>query len=122
MSQRPKILVIDDDAPILILMRSLLKEFGFEPVTASSGEEGLQEANRQAPDLILLDRNMPGMSGDEVLRQLRRCEDLRQTPVLILSGEPIPATEIEEIGATAAVMKPFDVTHLVSTIRSYVGA
>lgn len=122
MAPRSIILVIDDDVPILILMRSLLTEFGFEAVTAASGEEGLEQAGLRTPDLVLLDRNMPGMSGDEVLQRLRAEEALRKTPVLILSGEPMPQDEITQLGATAAVLKPFDVTELVSTIRSYVGA
>ena len=64
---RPRILVVDDDGPILLLMRSLLREFGFEPVLASSGEEAIAAARAHPPALMLLDRNMPGMPGDRVV-------------------------------------------------------
>ncbi len=117
---RPRILVVDDDAPILLLMRSLLREFGFDPVAANSGPKALEEARLQKPDLILLDRHMPGMSGDEVLRELRNEEPLASVPVLILSGEPMEPDEIRTLGATGAVLKPFDVSKLVETIREHV--
>jgi CheY-like chemotaxis protein len=116
----PIILVVDDDAPILLLMRNLLREFGFEPVAARNGEEAIAEARKQTPDLILLDRNMPGMSGDEVVRTLRSDESLSEVPILILSGEPIDPDEIRRLGATGHVLKPFDVPTLVETIRGHV--
>ena len=122
MSSRPLILVVDDDAPILLLMRNLLREFGFEPVAAGTGEQAIAEAQKRTPDLILLDRNMPGMTGDEVLRELRSRDALSTVPILILSGEPIAPDEIQRLGATGAVLKPFDVPELVETIRGHVSA
>lgn len=118
--ERPTILVVDDDAPILLLMRNLLREFGFEAISAQSGPKALEAARSRTPNLILLDRNMPGMSGDEVLQELRADEALASVPVLILSGEPIEDDEIRRIGATGSVMKPFDVVALVETIRKHV--
>ena len=122
MSQRPVILVVDDDAPILLLMRNLLREFGFEPVVAASGPQAIEEASRRTPDLILLDRNMPGMTGDEVMEQLRASDGLASVPVLIVSGEPLAPDEIRRLGAAGAVLKPFDVPALVETIRGHVSA
>ena len=118
-SDRPLILVVDDDAPILLLMRNVLREFGFDAVTANSGREALERVRTHNPKLILLDRNMPGMTGDEVLQQLRSDEAVPDVPVLILSGEPIEPDEIRRIGATAAVLKPFDVPQLIETLRAY---
>ena len=118
----PIILVVDDDAPILLLMRSVLREFGFEPVAASSGEEAIAEARKRTPDLILLDRNMPGMSGDEVLQELRSDNGLSEIPVLIVSGEPLGPDEVRSLGAAGHVLKPFDVPSLVETIRGHVDA
>lgn len=122
MVDRPVILVVDDDAPILLLMRSLLREFGFEPVAAASGEEAIAAARQRTPDLILLDRNMPGMSGDEVLRALRATDDLSTVPIFIVSGEPLGPDEVRSLGATGHVLKPFDVPSLVATIRTHVSA
>jgi two-component system, OmpR family, KDP operon response regulator KdpE len=120
MSHRPLILVVDDDVPILVLMRNLLREFGFDAITAGNGPEALAQARAHKPSLILLDRNMPGMTGDEVLRELR-ADGGSDVPVLILSGEPIGPDEVQRIGATGAVLKPFDVPALVKTLREHVG-
>ncbi|HVE71816.1 MAG TPA: response regulator [Thermoanaerobaculia bacterium] len=120
MAERPIILVVDDDAPILLLMRNLLREFGFDPVSANSGAQALAVVQSKKPDLILLDRNMPGMSGDEVLAAMRNdAGDLASVPVLMLTGEPMEPDEIERVGANAAVLKPFDVPALVAMIRAH---
>lgn len=117
MGSRPLILVVDDDAPILLLMRNLLREFGFDAMTASSGDEALATVAQRRPDLILLDRNMPGMSGDETLHAIRAREELASVPVFILSGAPLEPDEVKRLGATAAVLKPFDVPSLLHMMR-----
>ncbi len=116
---KPRILVVDDDGPILTLMRALLREYGFEAVIAGSGAQALELARAQPPNLILLDIHMPGMSGAEVIRALHG-DGLARVPILILSGDPITAASIAELGATGAVQKPFDVPALIETIRGYV--
>lgn len=117
---RPVILVVDDDAPILTLMRNLLREFGFEPVTAASGPQAVEELRKRTPDLILLDRNMPGMTGEETLEALRAAEPGKDVPILMVTGEPLGPDEISRLGVAGAVLKPFDVPSLVETIRRYV--
>jgi CheY-like chemotaxis protein len=116
MSAKPVILVVDDDGPILTLMRNLLREFGYDSVVASTGEQALEGARAQRPDLVLLDKNMPGMSGSEVIQALRE-DGLDHVPILILSGEPLSKNELAEIGAHGAVQKPFDVPALIDQIR-----
>ncbi len=119
MKKKPVILVVDDDAPITILMRSLLREFDFEPVTARSGEEAIEAAREHHPDLVLLDKNMPGMLCEEVVSTLRSNDGGRRTPILILSGDPCSKDEIAALDADAAVQKPFDVQGLIRQIRGY---
>jgi CheY-like chemotaxis protein len=120
-SMAARILVVDDDAPIRLLMRTVLREYGFDSVDAAGGEQALNLARQTTPDLILLDRNMPGgMSGDETLSALRAEPGLANVPVLILSGEPIEPGELRNLGADGAVLKPFDVMALVETIRKHV--
>jgi CheY-like chemotaxis protein len=119
---KPRILVVDDDGPILLLMRSLLREFGYEPMIASSGVEALRVLEAEAPALVLLDRNMPGgMGGDDVVRAIRAQSRLADVPVLILSGEPMHADELRAMGADGSIQKPFDITALLDEIRSRVG-
>jgi CheY-like chemotaxis protein len=121
MPDKPVILVVDDDAPILLLMRNLLREFGFDTATAATGEEAIRIARERNPDLILLDLNMPGMSGDEVMLAIRGDGSLSAVPVLILSGEPVEPDELARLGANGAILKPFDVPSLIETIRSHTG-
>ena len=119
MNEKPVILVVDDDVPILQLMQSLLREFGFEPLTAASGGEAIEMARRQRPALVLLDKHMPGMSGEEVIRALRDDGEMAQLPILILSGEPVSKADLAELRADGAVLKPFDVMALVKQIREH---
>jgi DNA-binding response OmpR family regulator len=119
MSEKPIILVVDDDQPILGLMRSLLREFGFEAVTAENGNQALAAARASRPALILVDKNMPGMTGAETIQRLRDEPGFDRLPILILSGEPVSRTELASLGANGAVLKPFDVTALVEQIRSF---
>jgi two-component system phosphate regulon response regulator PhoB len=122
MTSKPIILVVDDDLPILALMRSLLREFGFEAVTAENGEQALAAARQRRPSVVLVDKNMPGMTGDEVIRALRSEPGFEDVPILILSGEPVSQAELAELRADGAVMKPFDVMKLVAQLRSYASA
>src|SRR5512143_3691997 len=108
-----RVILVVDDVPITILMRSLLREFGFEPLTAMSGAEAVQAAREHHPDLILLDKNMPGMQCAEIVSELRANDDGRRTPILIVSGEPCTDAEVAALDADAAVQKPFDVQALI---------
>lgn len=119
---KPVILVIDDDLPILTLMRNVLREFGFEARVANSRAAAIEAARSgAAPDLVLLDKNMPGTLVNETMESLRNEGGLRHVPVLILSGEPLEPEEIAHLGAAGSVMKPFDVMALVERLRSVVG-
>jgi DNA-binding response OmpR family regulator len=118
---KPVILVVDDDAPILTLMHNLLREFGFEARVAATGEAAIEAARAKTPDLVLVDKNMPGMHGTDVIRALRSDAGLQSVPILILSGDPVDPTELSELGANGAVQKPFDVPALIEQIRSFVG-
>ena len=118
---KPVILVVDDDLPILTLMRNVLREFGFEARVANSRVAAIEAARAGAPDLVLLDKNMPGTAVDETMESLRTDGGLAGVPVLILSGEPLEPDDIARLGAAGSVMKPFDVMALVERLRSVVG-
>ena len=122
MSSKPVILVVDDDAPILMLMRNVLREFGFETRVASDGHSAIAAVRESTPDLILLDKNMPGLTIDEVMAGLRTADGAASVPVLILSGEPLADEEVAALGANGSVMKPFDVPKLIDRIRLHVSA
>jgi CheY-like chemotaxis protein len=113
-----KVLVCDDDPWLLGIVNKLLSENGFVPVLASSAPEMLQKARSEAPDVILLDLVMPGISGLEGLRELRADTALHGIPVIILSG-----TAMQDSDATVAdhvaewVQKPFDAERLCAAIE-----
>ena len=85
-----KVLIIDDDIAFQKTMSSKLKETGYDIVQAFDGEEGLDKATKENPDIILLDIKMPKMEGLELLRKLRANPDVRVVPVLITSNISTP--------------------------------
>jgi DNA-binding response OmpR family regulator len=112
-----KILVIDDDREMADLLRQSLALEGFELSTVQSGEEGIEQGRNKGPELILLDVNLPGMNGFEVLRRLRRESDV---PVIMLTarGEEVDRIVGLEIGADDYLPKPFSVRELLARINA----
>jgi two-component system, OmpR family, response regulator CpxR len=111
------ILVIDDDREMADLLAQSLAQEGFDLNTAQAGEEGIELARKRAPELILLDVNLPDISGFEVLRRLRRESDV---PVIMLTarGEEVDRIVGLEIGADDYLPKPFSVRELVARINA----
>ena len=87
---KSRILVIDDEAAIRDSLRMTLEYAGYEFVGAATGQEGLALAERDAPDIVLLDIKMPGMDGMEVLSRLRQMSEV--TPVVMISGHGTTST------------------------------
>ncbi len=113
--KRPKILVIDDDKDIRVIMTEILDQSGYEVFTAGSGQQGLDLAAQMVPNLIILDLMMPGMDGWTVLTKLQHKPALADIPVIILSG----ASGLEmamSLGAAAVLFKPVDPTQLTAEI------
>lgn len=114
------VLVVDDDESIRDLVSIQLMMGGYEPVTAENGEKALVIAGRDRPTLILLDIALPGLHGHAVLDELRKSEDTRQIPVVIISAfrdrETIEKAEAK--GIHAYIVKPFDGDRLMSVVDS----
>ena len=122
---KSRILVIDDEAAIRDSLRMTLEYNGYEFIGAATGQEGLALAEREAPDLVLLDIKMPGMDGMEVLTRLRAMNET--LPVVMISGHGTTTTAVEAIkqGAIDFLDKPFESTdRLLVTIaqRARAGA
>lgn len=117
-----RVLVADDSETVLLMLQRRLEQAGYEVVTAADGEQTLAAmAAADAPDLVLLDAMMPGISGIETLRRLRDAGD--KTPVLIVSASSY-ADEPEEAlaaGADGCVPKPFDWDVLLGKIEALTG-
>jgi two-component system nitrogen regulation response regulator NtrX len=107
---KSRILVIDDEAAIRDSLKMTLEYNGYEFVGAATGQEGLALAEREAPDLVLLDIKMPGMDGMDVLGRLRSINDT--LPVVMISGHGTTSTAVDAIkrGAADFLDKPFEST------------
>jgi two-component system OmpR family response regulator len=115
-----KILVVDDEADLVSTIAYRLRFANCHVVTASNGQEGLERAAAEKPDLILLDTNMPGMNGHEMLEHLRADATLRRIPVIMLTSR----CEAQDIAAASArgvadyVTKPFEFAQLMEKIQA----
>jgi two-component system nitrogen regulation response regulator NtrX len=118
MASRSRILVIDDEAAIRDSLRMTLEYEGYEFVGAATGQEGLALAEREAPDLVLLDVKMPGMDGLEVLERLRHTNDA--LPIVVISGHGTISTAVEATkkGAFDFIEKPFASERVLTTLRN----
>jgi two-component system cell cycle response regulator len=117
---RPTVLVIDDSADVQRLLRARLRHEEMELVSAASGAEGLAMLERSAPAIILLDLDMPGMDGFEVLRALKNSDTTMHIPVIVLSALCNAEDKITafDLGAMDYITKPFDITELRVRVRS----
>lgn len=122
-SERAKILIVDDEPDYITTVQCRLEWFHYEVITATNGEEALEKAASEKPDLILLDTNMPVMNGHEMLEHLRRHPSLKDVPVIMVTAR----CEAEDVAAASAygvadyVAKPFDFTELVEKIANALG-
>jgi DNA-binding response OmpR family regulator len=115
-----RILVVDDEESLRLSLKFKLKSAGFEVDTAVDGEDALEKLKGKAVDVVLLDINMPRMSGIEALTFIR--QTYPQTEAIMLTGFADFSTAIEclKIGAKDYLVKPVDTTELVTRLRSLV--
>ncbi len=116
----PHILVIEDEDALVTLLKYNLEAEGFKVSTAMDGDEGLATAKDLAPDLILLDWMMPGLSGIEVCRALRADKALANVPIIMLTarGEETDRVRGLETGADDYLVKPFSPRELVARVHA----
>jgi adenylate cyclase len=120
MTEKPRVLVIEDDPDMIDLLSVILRRGGYLPVSALGGQEGLRVLREEGADLILLDLMMDDISGWRVLEMVKRDESLRSIPVLIVSARHF----LEDPDQTAAhaglfegyLVKPFIVRDLLTKI------
>ncbi|HEY9697805.1 MAG TPA: response regulator [Trichocoleus sp.] len=119
-----RILIIDDEDAIREVMQGCLEELGaWQVLTAGSGREGLQIAQAEQPDGILLDVSMPEMDGFEVLRQLRETPDIQHIPVLLLTARVQfdDQTKLAQWGVIDIILKPFSPLEVIDQIATAFG-
>lgn len=115
-------LIVDDSKVVRMVARKILEELDFEIVEAADGKEAMEECGRKMPDAILLDWNMPVMSGIEFLRELR-VKDGGDGPLVIFCTTENDMAHIQEAmsaGANEYIMKPFD-SEIIQSKFSQIG-
>jgi two-component system phosphate regulon response regulator PhoB len=110
-----RVLVVEDEPDIAALIAYQLTREGFRVETASTGPEALKSINREIPDLVVLDRMLPGLSGDEILKSLKGESATKSIPVLVLTAKREQEDRIAgfELGADDYLTKPFSPRELV---------
>jgi CheY-like chemotaxis protein len=113
-----KILAVDDELDVVLIVKTALQSAGYEVETANNGPDALALAKSTLPDLILLDVMMPGMTGFEVLRKLKESEETARIPVIMLTGVSERAKIVEAIGSGTSyyIIKPFDFDDLMDKV------
>ncbi|MGC9269031.1 phosphate regulon transcriptional regulator PhoB [Acidiphilium sp.] len=119
-SNKPLVLVVEDEAPLVTLLRYNLEKSGFRVDEAGDGNEALTKITETPPDLILLDWMLPTLSGIELCRQLRRRPATRGLPVIMLTARAEDQDMVRglETGADDYITKPFSPEALIARIRA----
>lgn len=118
----PKVLVIDDDRSLLQMIEATLNNNGLSTICLQDGNEGYNQALKQHPDVILLDRMMPNLDGNQVLERLQADPETSKIPVIMLTAKDKVAdvSESLKLGARDYIIKPFNQDNLVARIRNVI--
>jgi len=119
---KPTVLIVEDEAPLVTMLRYNLEKEGFQVSEAGDGEEALVQIAERKPDIVLLDWMLPLVSGIEVCRRLRRSPETRALPVVMLTarGEEGDRVRGLDSGADDYVVKPFSLSELVARLRAVI--
>ncbi len=117
---RPRVLVVEDEAALVTLLRYNLEKAGFEVAVATAGEEALLQIAEAPPDLVLLDWMLPEVSGIEICRRLRRDKETQTLPIIMLTARSEEADRVRGLnwGADDYITKPFSPTELIARVQA----
>ena len=119
-TQKPRVLVVEDDPALAVMLRYNLEKLGYQVDEAADGQEALLRITETAPDIVLLDWMLPSLSGLEVCRQIRRRPQTRDLPVIMLTARMEEQDSIRGLntGADDYITKPFSVEALSARMRA----
>jgi two-component system phosphate regulon response regulator PhoB len=117
---KPRVLIVEDEAALVTMLRYNLEKEGFEVSEAGDGEEALAQISERKPDAILLDWMLPLVSGIEVCRQIRRAPATRSLPVIMLTARGEEGDRVRGLnsGADDYIVKPFSPVELVARLKA----
>ncbi len=118
-----KILIVDDDATVHLIVTKILAENGYDVVSAKNGEQGFQLALSERPQLIILDVIMPGIKGRDLCAKFKTYSVLKNIPVVFLTAKNSQDDVQAELdaGAVSHLTKPIDAKSVLSTVKSIIG-
>lgn len=120
MPDKKRILLVEDEEDVREITLFRLEQAGYEVITASDGETGLELAEKEVPDLIFLDLSLPGIDGDEVCSKLKSNEKLKRIPVIVFSASAdVVKVTAREIGADDYLVKPCEPQELVAKAKKW---
>jgi two-component system cell cycle response regulator len=114
---RGKVLIVDDAPDTLEIIQKLLAFEGYEILTAQTGEEALKKAETEKPEVVLLDINLPGIDGNEVLRRIRQIDSIVSVVMLTAFATVDNAIHALQEGASDFIKKPFENEHLIHMVN-----
>ena len=116
-----RILVVDDEVDLVETIRFPLEMEGFNVLVSYNGEDALNQARKESPDLILLDLMLPKLDGYKVCRLLKFDERYKHIPILMLTAKTQEKDKLlgKETGADEYITKPFDIDELMKKIKAY---
>ncbi len=119
-----KVLVVDDEIHIIKIIQFKLKSCGYEVVYAQNGEEGLEVAKKELPDIILLDIMMPVMNGYVMLEALKKYENTRDIPVVMVTAKTqrVDTMKAEKLGIAEYIFKPFSPDKVLHVVQKIIGS
>jgi DNA-binding response OmpR family regulator len=122
MVSKVKILIVEDDAPVAMMMVEVLSQAGCEVFVAHTGKEGMRLAEERKFNLIALDIDLPDINGFEICSELKQRHFSRNTPIIFISGRPLDEDIRRglEVGAVDYITKPFNASDFVSRILSHI--
>ncbi|MGG0474620.1 response regulator [Priestia aryabhattai] len=115
-----KILIVDDQYGIRILLTEVLQKEGYTTFQAANGFQAIDITKEQAPDLVLLDMKIPGMDGIEILKRLKQHDEMIKVIIMTAYGELDMIQEAKDLGALTHFAKPFDIDEIRKVVREYI--
>jgi DNA-binding response OmpR family regulator len=121
MAGKTKILVIEDEMPVALMMVFLLSRVGYDVTTANNGKKGIELASATRFDVITLDMDLPDIKGFEICREIKRRHISRNTPIIFVTGQPHEENRQRalELGAVDYIEKPFEMSDFIFRIATH---
>ena len=115
-----KILVIDDDPTLVKLVQPFLQAHGYDVSVCCDGEEGIARLNKEKPDLIILDVQMPKMNGYTFIFEMKKISHVKNVPIIVLTAKEGMAEIFKVEGVKEYLTKPFQTEKLLDHVKKYV--